>query len=54
VDNELGVGPSRQILGDWSLAKDETEVFHFRLLVYTGEFNLAELNRTWKEFAGAE
>ncbi|CAN5184157.1 hypothetical protein BH23BAC1_BH23BAC1_45440 [soil metagenome] len=50
VDGELGVGPSRQILGDWELGRGETEVIRYRLLVYTGSFNHEELNRTWKEY----
>jgi hypothetical protein len=51
VDGELGVGPSRQILGDWHLGQGETEVFRYRLLVYTGELNKAELNNRWKAFS---
>ncbi|MEX2235179.1 MAG: PmoA family protein [Cyclobacteriaceae bacterium] len=50
VDNELGVGPSRQILGDWSLAQGKAEIFRFRVIVYTGDHNPAEVNRIWKEF----
>ena len=50
VDTQLGLGPSRQILGDWKIAKGETEVIRYRLLVYTGELNNAELTRSWKEF----
>ena len=54
VDNELGVGPSRQILGDWSLRKGETEVVRYRLIVYTGEFNERNINRLWKEYASEQ
>jgi hypothetical protein len=50
VDNELGVGPSRQILGDWSLNKGETEVIRYRLMVYAGSLNHEELTRIWKEY----
>jgi hypothetical protein len=50
VDNELGMGPSRQILGDWSLGKGETEVVRYRLMVYTGDLDRPEISRTWKEF----
>ena len=52
VDNELGVGPSRQISGDWSIAKDKVEVVKYRLIVYTGEFSADTIARLWKEYAG--
>lgn len=51
VDNELGVGPSRQIIGDWSIPKGETEVIRYRLIAYTGDLNSDELKTAWKEFA---
>ena len=50
VDNELGAGPSRQILGDWTINEGETEVIRYRLVVYTGDLNSVELTRTWKEY----
>jgi hypothetical protein len=50
VDNELGVGPSRQILGDWNLSKGETEIIRYRLIVYTGDFEQDRLNTAWKEY----
>lgn len=51
VDHQLGVGPSRQILGDWSLNEGQTEVVRYRLIVYTGELDPANLTRLWTEFA---
>jgi hypothetical protein len=50
VDNELGVGPSRQIAGDWKLSKGSKEVIRYRLIVYTGEFNHDKLMKLWKEY----
>ncbi|MCC5905876.1 MAG: PmoA family protein [Balneolaceae bacterium] len=50
VDNELGVGPSRQILGDWKLDEGQTEEFRYRLIVYTGDFDSTELTRLWTEY----
>lgn len=52
VDGELGVGPSRQILGDWKIAKGESEVIRYRLVVYTGGFNQSAITRAWKQFSG--
>ncbi len=54
VDNELGIGPSRQILGDWQLEKGKTAVFRYRLIIYTGALNEAKLTRHWKEYTGAQ
>jgi len=51
VDNELGVGPSRQILGDWRIQNGKSEVIQYRLIVYTGQFDNATIARSWKEFS---
>lgn len=51
VDNELGVGPSRQIVGDWSIREGDTEVIRYRLIAYTGDLKPDELKTAWKEFA---
>lgn len=53
VDNELGIGPSRQIAGDWKLKKGESELVRYRLIVYTGSFNHDDLMKHWKEFCCA-
>ena len=51
IDNELGIGPSRQISGDWKLQRGETESILYRLIVYTGNFDREELMKLWKEFS---
>jgi hypothetical protein len=50
VDNELGVGPSRQILGDWSIQNGKSEAIRYRLIIYTGEFDNGAITRLWKEY----
>ena len=50
VDNELGIGPSRQILGDWSIQNGKSEVIRYRLIIYTGAFDNTAISRLWKEF----
>jgi hypothetical protein len=50
TDTQLGLGPSRQILGDWKLSKGEIEVVHYRILIYTGDLKPAELTSLWKAF----
>jgi Methane oxygenase PmoA len=54
VDGELGVGPSRQIMGDWKIAKGQTEVIRYRLVVYTGKLDPTEMTRSWKEFSSQD
>ncbi len=53
VDHELGVGPSRQILGDWSIPKGDREVIRYRLLIYTGALDPLEIADVWKEYVHA-
>ena len=50
VDSQMGLGPSRQILGDWEISAGESETVRYRLLIYTGEMNKADLVDTWKGF----
>lgn len=52
VDTQLGIGPSRQIMGDWKLNKGERETVRYRVVVYTGDLGNIGLTRLWKEFAG--
>ncbi len=49
-DSQLGLGPSRQILGDWKIQKGESEIIRYRLIVYTGSLNSKVLTDSWKEF----
>ena len=50
VDSQLGVGPSRQILGDWKLKRGESATFRYRIVAYTGTVDNEELMRLWKAF----
>lgn len=54
VDGQLGVGPVRARMGDWSIAAGDTEIISHRLLVYTGEMNDLELRRKWESYTGQE
>jgi hypothetical protein len=51
VDTQFGIGPSRQIADDWSMAKGGTETFRYRLIIYTGALNPDTMNRNWKAFS---
>ena len=37
VDSQLGIGPSRAIMGDWKIPKGETETIKHGLVIYTGD-----------------
>ncbi len=52
VDGQLGIGPARARLGDWTIAKGATETIKHQLVVYTGELNDVELTAAWQEFIG--
>ena len=50
IDHQLGIGPSRQILGDWHLGKDETTVEKYRLVIYTGVLDREKMAGLWKNY----
>ena len=50
VDNEFGVGPSRQITGDWAIPAGESEVIRYRLIVYTGPRDEEWIRNAWKDY----
>lgn len=50
VDSQLGIGPSRQILGDWHLDKGETTVEKYRLVIYIGELDKLKMQNLWKNY----
>lgn len=52
VDNQMGAGPARARKGEWHLKKGETEVIKHELVVYTGELNDVEMNKTFGDFSG--
>ena len=51
VDGQLGIGPSRGIVGTWEIPKGEAAVFRHRLLVACGALNPAGIERAWEQFA---
>jgi hypothetical protein len=53
VDSQLGFGPSRQIRGDWKIERGKTEVFRYRLTIYTGQLNPTDVTRAWEDFVNA-
>lgn len=51
VDSQMGVGPSRQIMGDWHLPAGQEEIVRYRIVAYTGTFRPLEMNRRWITYA---
>jgi len=54
VDDQMGVGPVRARLGDWSIAAGETEVIRHQLRFYTGELSDVQLTEAWEAYSGNE
>lgn len=52
VDRQMGIGPSRAIAGDWSIAKGKSEIIRHQLVVYTGALNDLALTDAWKAYTG--
>ena len=51
VDKQLGIGPSRQILGKWKLEKGEVTTERYRLIIYTGKLDDQLLKERWESYA---
>nr|WKN39870.1 PmoA family protein [Tunicatimonas sp. TK19036] len=54
VDNQLGIGPVRARMGDWTIDEGQTETIQHRLVVYTGELDDVEMKETWDRYIGQE
>lgn len=52
VDGQLGIGPSRAIMGDWKILKGEKETIKHGLVIYTGVLDDLALTEKWKEYVG--
>lgn len=51
VDGQLGIGPSRAILGDWKIEKGEAETIRHRFLIHTGKPNPEALTKKWEAYS---
>ena len=54
VDGQLGVGPVRARLGDWTIPEGETEVIRHQLVFYTGPMSDVEVQNQWERYIGQE
>ncbi len=53
VDGELGVGPARARLGDWTIEKGATKVMQYGFLVYTEALTDLQITDAWESYSGA-
>ncbi len=53
VDGQLGIGPARARMGDWSIKAGETEIIRHQVVAYTGDLNDVTLNKLWDEYIGS-
>ncbi|MDC0567703.1 PmoA family protein [Akkermansiaceae bacterium] len=51
VDGQLGIGPSRAILGDWKIPKNETETIRHRFIIHTGKLDSKALTKKWEDYS---
>jgi hypothetical protein len=51
VDGELGIAPSRQISGEWRLAKGESSKSRYRVLAFSGPIQAQAIQEAWNKFA---
>jgi putative membrane-bound dehydrogenase-like protein len=52
IDGQLGVGPSRAILGDWKIPPGQRAVYRHQFVIYTGPFNDLKIDEAWKAYTG--
>ncbi|MEQ9442117.1 MAG: PmoA family protein [Cyclobacteriaceae bacterium] len=54
VDNQLGIGPVRARMGDWTIEEGQTETIRHEIVVYTGELDDVEMKEAWDKYTGQE
>jgi hypothetical protein len=52
VDNKMGVGPARSLLGDWEIPAGATKTYRHQFKVYTGRLNDLHMHEDWKAYTG--
>jgi hypothetical protein len=50
IDHQLGVGPSRQILGGYHIEQGTKTIEEYRMVIYGGELEHETLDRLWQEY----
>ena len=52
VDGQMGVGPVRARMGDWTIPEGESETIRHQIVAWTGDLNDVELTARWSKFSG--
>jgi putative membrane-bound dehydrogenase-like protein len=52
VDQQLGIGPVRARLGDWTIAQGQKEIIRHQVVVSTGAFSDVAVTEAWSAFTG--
>lgn len=52
VDGQLGVGPVRARMGNWTIAKGKKERIRHQVVVFTGELDDVALTEQWSDYTG--
>ncbi len=50
IDHQLGVGPSRQILGGYSIEPGTSTVERYRMVIYSGTSDPDRLDELWQQY----
>lgn len=50
VDEQLGVGPSRQILGDYTIEEGSKTTERYRMVIYTGDLDHQIMSSMWRQY----
>ena len=53
VDGQLGVGPVRARMGDWTIKKGESEYIRHQLMFYTGSMSDVDITEIWEDYTDA-
>ncbi|MEQ1830714.1 MAG: PVC-type heme-binding CxxCH protein, partial [Pirellula sp.] len=52
VDDQLGIGPVRARMGDWTISKGQKEIIKHQIVVSTGDLNDVATTELWATFSG--
>ena len=54
VDGQLGISPSRCIVGAWHLTEGASSINRYRIVAFSDKINPANWSRRWEQFRGCD
>ena len=54
VDGQLGISPSRCIVGAWNLPEGASSTNKYRIVAFSDKINTADLSRRWEQLRGCD